>query len=230
MKLEQSRAGEAGDLLSVPAAIRQRRSTSRFHRGRPVPKLLLGEVLKLATLAPSSFNLQPWRFIVVRDEKYRQKLRACGVYQPKLSEAPVVVIVLGYHHPNRSHLDAMLAIQEQSGIITSDQAAEWRSRAQQAMQRVVNRALWATRFSMLAAATMMLAAESLGLSSALMEGFDPLAVRSAFGIPDDHTVCCLVALGHAAEPKPFPGRFGLEEVCYSEHFGCPWTFDDSKTA
>ena len=45
-------------------------------------------------------------------------------------------------------------------------------------------------------------------------------------MPDDHTVCCLIALGFAAEPKPFPGRFGLEHVCYQEHFGQPWTLGE----
>ena len=133
------------------------------------------------------------------------------------------MIVLGYHHPHRSHLDAMLATQSEAGTLTPEQAAEIRGRALAAMERVPDPALWATRSSMLAAATLMLAAESLGVASAPMEGFDSQAVKAAFGVPDDHTVCCLIALGYAAEPKPFPGRFGLDEVCYEEHFGQPWT-------
>jgi nitroreductase len=89
------------------------------------------------------------------------------------------------------------------------------------------RPLWATRSAMLAAATLMIAAESLGLASAPMEGFDAAKVKDAFGVPDDHTVCCLVALGHAAESKPFPGRFGLSDVCFEEHFGQPWTLGEA---
>jgi hypothetical protein len=69
----------------------------------------------------------------------------------------------------------------------------------------------------------MLAAESLGISSAPMKGFDRSAVKSAFGVPDDHALWCLVALGYAADSKPFPDRFSLHEVCYEEHFGHPWT-------
>ncbi len=79
---------------------------------------------------------------------------------------------------------------------------------------------------MLAAASLMIAAESLGLNSAPMEGFDPAKVKEAFGVPDDHTICCLIALGCAAEAKPFPGRFPLEDVCYEEHFGRPWTLGE----
>jgi|SRR5271157_2154768 len=116
----------------------------------------------------------------------------------------------------------MLAIHEEKGTLSSAAVAEIRGRALDAMERRADPALWATRSTMLGAATLILAAESLGLASAPMEGFDPCAVKEALGIPDDHTVCCLVALGYAAEAKPFLGRFGLDEVCYQEHFGQPW--------
>jgi nitroreductase len=116
-------------------------------------------------------------------------------------------------------VDRMLAL----GAIAPEAAAELRARASRAMDRVADRAFWATRSAMLAAATLMIAAESLGLNSAPMESFDPARVKEAFGVPDDHTVCCLIALGYAADAKPFPGRFPLEDVCYEEHFGRPWT-------
>jgi nitroreductase len=184
---------------------------------------LLERLLRLATLAPSGFNLQPWRFLVVRDARNRQKLRAAAFNQPKITQAPAVVIVLGYHHPHRSHLDAILADPLARGTITPELAKEMRARTLQAMGRVPDPALWATRSAMLAAATLMIAAESLGVASAPMEGFQPEKVKEAFGIPDDHTVCCLIALGYADEAKPFPGRLPLDEVCYREHFGQPWT-------
>ena len=72
----------------------------------------------------------------------------------------------------------------------------------------------------------MLAAESLGLSSVPIEDFDPEAVMEAFGVPDDHTVCCLVALGYSAKESRSLGRLGLSELCYEEHFGQPWTLGD----
>jgi nitroreductase len=212
--------------LSAPEAIGRRRATRKFDPARPVSDDLLGRILHLATLAPSGFNLQPWRFIVVRDERNRQRLRGCAFNQPKVSEAPVVLIVLGYHHPHRSHLAAMVEMQLARGAITPEAAAELMARAGRTMDQVADRALWATRSTMLAAASLLIAAESLGVASAPMEGFDAEKVRSAFGVPDDHTVCCLVALGYPAESKPFPGRFGLGDVCYLEHFGQPWTLGE----
>ena len=214
--------------LSAPEAIARRRATRRFDPDQTVPEDVLEQILHLATLAPSGFNLQPWRFLVVRSERNRQKLRGCAFNQPKVAEAPAVVIVLGYHHPHRSHLDAMVERALALGAVTPEGAAALRASAFRTMEHRPDPATWALRSAMLAAATLMIAAESLGVASAPLEGFDPARVKEAFGVPDDHTVCCLIALGFAADDdgKPFPGRFGLEDVCYLEHFGQPWTLGE----
>lgn len=209
--------------LSVAEAIAQRRATRSFDRSRPLPDTLLKEILHLATLSPSAYNLQPWRFLVVRNEANRKTLRGCAFNQPKVTDAPVMVIVLGYLNPHRSHLEPMVEEQVARGTLTKEGAAEFRARASQGMERIADRSFWALRSTMLAASSLMLAAESLGVASAPMEGFDPAKVKEAFGVPGDHIVCCLIALGYRLEMKPFPGRFGLAEVCYEEHFGQPWT-------
>ncbi|APW60149.1 nitroreductase family protein [Paludisphaera borealis] len=189
----------------------------------PLDPEILTRILRLATLSPSPFNLQPWRFLVVRDAANRRRLQACAWNHPQVGQAPVVVIVLGFHQPDRTHLDAVLARQLELGACTPARAAEIRGRALATLGRVADRSLWALRSAMLAASALMCAAESLGVASALIDNFDHEAARTNFGVPDDHTVCCLIALGHAAGAEPFPGRFGLDEVCYAEHFGQPWT-------
>jgi nitroreductase len=220
--------GELGRCLSVPEAIVRRRATRRFDPDRTLPDPLLTRMLHLATFAPSGLNLQPWRFLVVRDALNRRKLRACAFNQPNVSEAPVVLIALGYQTPERTHLKPMIERMLSLGAIDEPGAAELLGRAGAAFERITDRALWATRSTMLAVSTLVLAAESLGVASAPMEGFDERKVRDAFGIPNDHSVCCLIALGFAAEEKPFPGRFGLEDVCFLEHFGQPWTLGNSE--
>jgi nitroreductase len=220
--------GEQGPCLSAPEAIVRRRATRRFDPERALPDNLLARILHLATFAPSGFNLQPWRFLVVREASNRRKLRGCAFNQPKVNEAPVVVIVLGYQTPDRSHLGPMIEQRRALGAITSDAAAELIGRTRAAFERINDRTLWATRSTMLAAATLMIAAESLGVASAPMEGFDERKVKDAFGVPNDHSVCCLIALGFAAEESPFPGRFGLEDVCFLEHFGQPWTLGNGE--
>lgn len=221
--------GDMPTELTVTEALLRRRATRHFDPSRPIDEVLLLHILTLATQAPSGFNLQPWRFVVVRSQSRREKLQACAFGQSKVAEAPVVVIVLGHHHPHRTHLDQMADSQVKRGVLTPDEAAALKGRALATMERQPDLELWATRSAMLAAMCLMLAAESHGVRSAPMEGFDEEKVRAAFGVPDDHAVCCLICLGHARETKPFPGRFNLEDVCYREHFGQPWDLDEETT-
>jgi nitroreductase len=80
------------------------------------------------------------------------------------------------------------------GAATSDRAAELRPRgvASLSLFHGAERLLWAIRTAMLAVATLMLAAEVVGVSSGPVEGFDPGKVKEGFGVPDDHTVACLI--------------------------------------
>src|SRR5215471_15600274 len=81
-------------LKNIPQALLDRRATTHF-RSNGVPELYLDAILKLALQAPSGYNLQPWRFIVVQDEQNRKKLQRAAWNQEKIAEAPVIVIAVG---------------------------------------------------------------------------------------------------------------------------------------
>lgn len=203
-------------------SIEARRTARRFDPDRPLPFDLLERLLGLSTLAPSPSNLQPWRFVVVREARNRRRLRACAFGDPRLTEAPVVLIVLASLHPDRIDLGPAVDRMLDLGAISFEGAARLRATASREWGRGDNPTLRATRPAMLAAGQLMIAAESLGVASAWLDGFDESRVREAFGIPDDHALCGLLALGFAAEAAPFPGRFGLDHACFEEHFGRPW--------
>ena len=182
---------------------------------------VLESILIQATSTPSTHNLQPWRFLVVRDERNRRRLRAAARNRPEILRAPAVVVVLAYHFPDRSHVEPMLEAAVDAGACSPARAAEIRGRVA-SFGRWLDHVAWASRTAMLAASRLLLAAESLSVAATLIEEFDAEALRADFGVPDDHSICCLIALGHEPEPDPTPGRFGLDEVGFSEHFGQPW--------
>jgi nitroreductase len=209
-------------------AIETRRTARRFDPDQPVPLPILERLLGLAMLAPSPMNLQPWRFLVVRDPRNRRKLRGCSFGEPRITEAPVVLIVLAYLHPDRIDLASVLDRMLDRAAISTEDAARLRATATREWERGGDPTLRATRAAMLASATLMIAAETFGVASCWLEVPEEEPVRQAFGIPDDHALCGLIALGYAAEQAPFPGRFGLDHACYQEHFGLPWPSEDPR--
>jgi len=215
--------GQSGaETKTVLEAIAHRRTVSRFDPEGPLDDATIALILQAATFAPSEGNLQPWRFLVVRSQANRKKLRACVQRNPIFENAPVTVVVLGYHSPHLSHLEAMLQHRRVRKALSPECEGELRARIQRRMSHVEDLARWSTQIANRAVALLVLAAESLGVGSAIVEVADEPALKEAFGIPDDHSVCCLVALGVPAERPTFPGRFSLDEVCFQEHFGQPW--------
>jgi len=206
----------------APEAIERRRTVRAFDPARPLPEGLLARLIGLATLAPSPLNLQPWRFLVVRDPANRRKLRACTFGESRITQAPVVLVVLAYRDPDRTDLEAVIARQLALGAITPEEAARLRATAPRAWARHPD----PSRPALLAAATLMIAAESLGVASAWLDEYDEEKVRQAFGIPDDHALRGLLALGYPDEESPFPGRFDLDHACFDEHFGRPWDIEE----
>jgi nitroreductase len=70
--------------MELIQGIRERRSINFFETGRELSDDQLRELLEVANLSPSSFNLQPWKVVVVRDSERKKVLRQCAMNQPKV--------------------------------------------------------------------------------------------------------------------------------------------------
>src|SRR5215470_1572828 len=95
------------------AAVAERRATPSF-LSEPVPDEDLRKILEAGLHAPSGYNLQPWRFVVIRTPEQRARLREAAMRQPKVEEAPVVIVACGDTEPWRN-LEEELRIAEQQG-------------------------------------------------------------------------------------------------------------------
>ncbi len=208
-------------LKSLPEAVLERRATSHF-KPDPVPPEALQAILELATQAPSGYNLQPWRFIVVQDPENRQRLRRAAMNQEKVAEAPVVIIALGMREESKRVIDEVVAAGTQLGAGTPASAAATAAQARKFLEGFPMD-VWVNRHTMIAFTTLMLLAEAYGLDTAPMEGFDPESVKREFQIPAEAEVVALLAIGRMQEPdKRYSGRFPLSRTCFSERYGTPW--------
>ncbi len=204
-------------------------SVRRFDPRQPLPPELLDAILKAAALTRSTYNLQPWRFLVVRSTSNKRKLLGCTFGPPFLADAPAILIVLAFRNPHRADLDRIVDQAGELGALSPDEARARKAMALRALEDDPDRETWAARMASMAASSLVIAADRLGVASEAFECRKPEQLREAFGIPDDHAICGMIALGFASEAMPFPGRLPLEEIVYSEHFGQPWASGDGPT-
>ncbi len=199
-----------------------RRAINFFDPDKDVPETLLRQILETATKAPSSFNLQPWNLIVLRDKEKKEKLKALAWGQPKVAEAPVVLIFLADKNGwQEGHPTVEKNWQEmmKAGSMKAEQR-DWFLNAAKSLYG------WSTDANLAFAAkntgffamSVMYAATSLGLESHPMDGFDHEAVRKAFNIPDNFWVPLLLAIGYrkpGLELRPPKWRKTLDEILVS---------------
>jgi nitroreductase len=209
-------------LKPITQVLLDRRATQHF-KPDPVPAEYLEAILSFAAQAPSGYNLQPWRFIVVRDAENRHRLQKAAMNQSKVSEAPVVIIAFAVKGEWKSRMDVIFEEGARRGAGDAV-IVEMQKEAATKFLDALPPAVWLNRHTMIALTTMMLVAEAYGLDTAPMEGFDADAVKREFSLPLESEVIALLAIGFGKGPdKLYGGRLALKEIVSTEHFGWPWT-------
>ncbi len=183
---------------SLITAIEQRVSINFFDADKNISTEQIAELVRLATRAPTAFNLQNWRFIAVRTVEAKTRLRKVAGNQKKISDAAVTFIVCG-QMPDHFMVKERLKPSVEAGFMSETLVKEWEDGArllydaQPQMQRDE-----AIRTATFGAATLMFAAEAYGLSSCPMVGFDPDGVAQQFHLGIDEIPVVLLAVGYPA--------------------------------
>lgn len=196
-------------------AIAQRRAVKHFdptHRLTPDEETRL---LEATIQAPTSFNLQHWRFVILRDPELRQTIRTkFGNDQAQITDASLLVLFTAdvncwKKEPARYWQNAPPEIQELlvNWIGPFHEGREWLQRDE--AQRSIG----------LAMQTLMLAAKAMTYDSCPMIGFDIDGVAELIGLPDDHVMGPMVAIGKGTkEAWPKPGQIPLRELVIENRF------------
>ncbi len=192
--------------------IEQRVSANLFDASHTLTDAEIRELVRLATRAPTAYNLQNWRFIAVRAAETKARLRALAWNQPKVEDAAVTFIVCGVL-PEAETLPKRLQPSVDAGYMPADMPSAWRAAAGTQYANPQTARDEAVRSATLGAATLILAAEALGLASGPMVGFDAEGVGREFGLTQNEVPAMLVAVGRAAPGNwPQKARRPLAEV------------------
>jgi nitroreductase len=217
----------AGEKL-LSEVVKERHATPSFE-DVPIHTADLDKIIHAGLQAPSGYNLQPWRFVVVRDREQKKKLRAAAFGQSKVEEASAVVVACG--DPDgwkNGDLDEMIRLAKEHGYGGEKEHQGVRATIQAFLGGAPGKAggveptldLWANRHVMIAFTTMMWTAETLGYDTAPMEGFEEDKVKALLKIPGRVRVVALLAIGRRKGPdKPYGGRFDPARTVFGEEWG-----------
>jgi len=200
--------------MDVKTAIYERRAIKQFDPHYEMTETEIDELLSLAMLSPTAFNIQNWRFVAVHDPALRQRIRAVAGDQPQVTDASLLLILCAdlkswEKQPERYWRNAPAEVVD---FIVPAIDNYYRSRDQ--VQRDE-----AMRSCGIAAQTLMLAAKSMGYDSCPMDGFDFDAVGELINLPKDHVIAMFVAIGKgASEPWPRAGQLPVKAVAVTNRF------------
>lgn len=209
---------------TLAVAIAGRRATPSFD-GMPISISDLRRILDAGLHAPSGYNMQPWRFVVVRDPEQKRRLRGASYNQAKVEEASVMIVACGDADGWRNgDLDEMLRLGREGGM-PEHYAEQAKETIPNYLSNHPNMSMWLNRQVMIAFTHMMLMAEVLGYDTAPMEGFEQEKVREVLKLPLSYQVVALLGIGHLKGQDKFDGgRFNMARTVFAEEFGKPIRF------
>lgn len=195
-------------------AIRSRRSVKHFDADHEMTDAEKDEILSLAMLSPTAFNLQHWRFVIAEDAALREQIKQVAMGQVQVTDASLLVILCADLKAWEKDTQRYWRNAEQAVQDFMLPAMDGYYRGNEQVQRDET-----MRTCGIAAQTIMLAAKSLGYDSCPMDGFEFDKVAKLINLPDDHVITMFVAIGKATqEAWPRPGQLTLEEVVVKNGF------------
>ena len=200
--------------MNVKTAIESRRSVKSFDPAHRMSEAEVHELLSLAMLAPTAFNIQNWRFVVVGDPALRQEIRKVAWDQPQVTDASLLLVLCAdlkawEKNPERYWRNVDAPVRDYL-VPAIHQYYAGREQVQRDE---------AMRSCGLAGMALMLAAREMGYDTCPMDGFDFDAVGKLIQLPDDHVISFMLAMGRGIRP-PFPrgGQLAPDEVVVHDRF------------
>jgi nitroreductase len=201
--------------MNIIDAIYKRRAVKQFDPEHKISAEDERKLFEAMIQAPTSFNIQHWRFVVLRDPELRAKIRKeLGNDQSQITDASLLVLFTGdvkawQKNPERYWANAP---KEVSDLLVGwmgpfHEGREWLQRDE--AQRSIGMAMQ----------TLMLAAQGLGYQSCPMIGFEVEKVAELINLPQDHVMGPMVAIGKGTKDTwPKPGQLPLEEIVFDNSF------------
>lgn len=209
------REKEIVDLDHFYTVLQERHSVRSYDPSVKISKEELTELLEIATSAPSSSNLQPWRFLVIDQDDLKQKLLPIANNQQQVVEASAIIAVLG-DLKSYEQAEAIYGKAVGAGYMSKETKAGFVERLHKIYGNLGPERLHNINLvdAGLVSMQLMLAAKAKGYDTVPMGGYNSEAFTEAFALPDTLKPIVLIAIGKAAKPGHPTVRLNVEDITH----------------
>jgi len=195
-------------------AIEERRSVKAYDPEHQITDEEIQKLLTYTLYSPTAFNIQHWRFLVVKDPELREKLKEASWNQSQVTDASLLVVICAdmkawQKEPERYWKNAPEPVQQALvPMILNYYKNNEEAERDEAM-----------RSCGMAAQTLMLVAKDMGYDTCPMDGFDFEKVAELINLPEDYLISMFVVVGKALRPaNERGGQLTLDEVVIYDRF------------
>ena len=187
-------------------ALRWRNATKAFDPSRKLSPQQISTLEQTLVLTPSSFGLQPWRFLFITNPELRQKLRPHAWNQSQVTDASHLVILAARTVISQSDIDRFIGVSAAVRHVSTESLSGYQKMIEgfAAGMSPADQLAWNQRQVYIALGNLMTTAAVLGIDTCPIEGFDPNAFDEILGLPAlgfRATVLC--ALGYRSESDAY---------------------------
>ncbi|MEY5011107.1 MAG: hypothetical protein RLZZ253_2246 [Verrucomicrobiota bacterium] len=178
--------------------LRWRYATKKFDPARRIPDATWKALEESLVLSPSSFGLQPWKFVVVESPEIRSKLQPISWNQSQVVDASHFVVFAGRLRLDSTDIDALIAKTSELRGVPSEKLEGYRSMMlgfRQKLEESGGLDAWSARQVYLAIGGLLTSAALLGIDACPLEGIDPAGYNELLGLRG-YSALCAVALGY----------------------------------
>lgn len=187
--------------------IQQRQSVKSYRTDKVISDSDLDELMQEVVLSPSSFNLQHWKFVAVKSNEIKRKIKEAAWGQEHVESCSFLIAVCGKLN---AFEDASTIYQDADPIIKNKVLPMIKGFYENKEQLQRDEAI---RSASLAAMTLMFGAVNRGWDTCPMIGFEPEAISQILELDESHIPVMLLTLGYRKEdPRPRSPRRPITEV------------------
>lgn len=197
-------------------ALSFRHACKIFDDTKKIPKDDLKFILEAGRKSPSSFGMEPWKFLVVQDQDLKEKIRPYCWNQPQITTCSDLVIILAKIEdlkPNNSYVETMFSRRPLPQEKIDAYLDLYSKHLAHTMSSDENILCWTARQCYIALGNMMSAAASIEIDSCPIEGFEKENIEKLLELDTSkYQLAVILPLGYRINEQSTQLRLPFEEV------------------